>query len=112
MRNVASRSNKKDIAPDRFCSQCKHFIQPYLGNAEFGKCEKSAVVNLVDGSYKYSYASTTRDYECKGMWFEERKEDVAPIYEIGFPFYMALFYFTMITVILTSTGFMFLESRR
>lgn len=54
------------------CIHCKHYIPP--AHKEFdrklGFCQKSGLINVVDGQIHYSNVAAVREYDCKGAWFE------------------------------------------
>jgi hypothetical protein len=71
-------ASKLSISPStpvthKICKNCKHFRSGFLSSVEFGKCSKFGEQNLVDGTITYDYASVTRDYHCKGDYFEEQE---------------------------------------
>jgi hypothetical protein len=66
----------------KLCKDCKYFRPDnfyFLSDIfftdnryRFGKCSKSMDIDLLSGKKTYDYASTVREFNCKGQWFTSR----------------------------------------
>lgn len=61
--------------PLKPCKDCKHFqaLPPssIAQNIKYGKCRLFGIQDLVDGSIEYEFAGISRQYHCKGDYFEQ-----------------------------------------
>lgn len=61
--------------PLKPCKDCKHFqaLPPssIAQNIKYGKCRLFGLQDLVDGSIEYEFAGISRQYHCKGEYFEQ-----------------------------------------
>lgn len=61
--------------PLKPCKDCKHFqALPHSSKAQnikYGKCRLFGLQDLVDGSIEYEFAGISRQYHCKGEYFEQ-----------------------------------------
>ena len=57
----------------KLCINCKYFKKNNFYNNTFAKCTKTYMIDVVDGTHKYSYASIAREYECKEKYFEQKE---------------------------------------
>jgi len=64
------------------CINCKYYIPPspvrnvQVPDKKMGFCRKSATIHVVDGEITYKNVEITREYNCKGNWYEENKQPV------------------------------------
>jgi hypothetical protein len=72
----------KNLPSNKFCKNCKHFKAGLTG-VQFGKCKLYGVQNLIDGQIDYKYASITREYDCKGDFYETKP---TPFDKLKIPF--------------------------
>lgn len=78
-------ASKLSISPStpithKICKNCKHFKSDFMG-VQYGTCSKFGEQNLVHGKVTYQSAQITREYDCKGDYFEDKE----------LPFYRKLF---------------------
>lgn len=59
------------------CIQCKYYLPPKHAKSslvthdmKLGHCQKTGMVNVIDGEIVYEYVTTAREYKCKGDWYE------------------------------------------
>jgi hypothetical protein len=53
------------------CKNCKYI--KYFANMHYSKCTKFGRIDLVSGDIRYDYASTAREFTCKGKYYEEKE---------------------------------------
>lgn len=61
------------------CIHCKYYLPPahakyksslITHDMKLGHCQKTGLMNVIDGEIVYEYVTTVREYKCKGNWFE------------------------------------------
>ena len=55
-----------------YCKSCVHFMpnKDSRDNIKHGYCELFGTVDLVTGDVEYTSAKLSREYECKGEYFQ------------------------------------------
>lgn len=56
------------------CVRCKYYIPPQNKDLskQHGLCKKSAKINVVDGEVTFENVRIVREYDCKGLWYEDK----------------------------------------
>lgn len=54
-----------------FCKDCKFFVHHPKYDTKYGNCKKFGYVDLVTGEKTYLFASTAREQDCKGKYFQK-----------------------------------------
>lgn len=64
----------------KLCVNCKYYIPPlsirngHVPDKKHGFCKKSGTIHVVDGEITYKNVEVTREYTCRGDWYEENKQ--------------------------------------
>ncbi len=57
-----------------YCKSCVHFLpNQAMRDAKHGFCKLFGTVDLVTGEVEYTSANLSREYECKGQYFEPKE---------------------------------------
>jgi hypothetical protein len=59
------------------CVQCKYYMPPRDTTSHLDKkqglCKKSGKIHVVDGEVTFENVVLVREYDCKGLWYEDAK---------------------------------------